>query len=376
MKLYVGYEDLQKGMQAVEKAVSTRSTLPIISNILIEAEKGGKLKLSGNDLEIGVEVNLSATIERSGAILAPAKTLSGIISKLPREKVFIEVDDSNNIKIECNRSKFNIRGITAIDFPRVTRLSNAKNIKLNKNILGEMIKRTLFSVSTDESKQVLNGILFDINKEDLCLVATDGYRLALKRSNIGRANSSKVSIIVPNKALSELVRMIKEGDEDEVELGICNDQISFDLGDIYIISRLIQGKFPDYNLVIPKESKTSIEILRKDFLEATERSAVIASMSANIIKLEVSDGKLLITASSSEVGSVSELLDVSISGKSRTKISFNVRLILDVLRNMEDDYIEMSLGEDELSAGVIKAKGKMDYTYVLMPIRTVETVKV
>ena len=376
MKLNLDYEKLLKGIQIVEKAVSTKSTLPIISNILIEAKKGGKLNLSGNDLEIGIEVNLNATVEKSGIVLAPAKTFSAAISKLPKDKVFIEVDDSNNIKVECGRSKFNIRGIAANDFPKVSRLNNAKKIKLRKNVLGEMIKRTLFSVSTDESKQILNGILFDIHKEDLCMVATDGYRLAIKKSSIDHVSKEKVSIIVPGKVLNELSKIIKEGDESEIELGVCSDQISFDLGDVYIVSRLIQGKFPDYNLVVPKESKTNVEILRKDFLEATERSSVIASTSANIIKLEVSNGKLLITANSSEVGNVSELLDVNVSGKSKTKIAFNVRLILDVLRNIEDDYIEINLGEDELSAGVIKAKDKMDFTYVLMPIRTVEAVKV
>lgn len=375
MKFIINHDVLLKGIQVVEKAVSSKSTIPIVSNILIEAKKNGKVTLSGNDLEVGIEVKLSAKVEDSGSVLAPAKTFTNIINKLPNDNVVVEVDGSNNIKIECARSKFNIRGLSSNDFPKISKLENSKKIRIKRNVLSEMIKQTIFSVSMDESKQILNGILFDINKNELSLIATDGYRLAYRKNTIENIDG-KNSMVVPTKVLSELIKIIKDGDENNIELGICSDQISFDIEDIYIVSRLVQGKFPDYRLVIPKDWKAKVDVLRKDLLEATERSQVIASTSANIIKIEISKDKMLITANSSEVGNVSELIDVSVSGKSEIRISFNVRLILDVLRSIDDESVELCLGEDELSAGIIRPKDKAEYTYVLMPIRTVETVKV
>ncbi|MDR1998246.1 MAG: DNA polymerase III subunit beta [Candidatus Margulisbacteria bacterium] len=364
--------DLHDAIQIVEKAVSLRSTLPIIGNILLEAGSGG-LKLSSNDLEIGIELLLDAEVTQEGAVLAPAKTLSSIIAKLSDGEVSFQVDSGNNILINAGRSKFNIHGLATDDFPALHKLTGGEKINIEADVLREMIRQTIIAVSLDEAKQFLNGILVEKEKQELRFVATDGFRLAKKVAVLSEANSAVLSIIIPSRALQEISRILQQEDyQGVVEIVVTREQISFKFKRLYFLSRLIQGQFPDYRQVIPKEQKTRIILARQDLLEAADRASIIASASANIIKLEMVEQKLLITASTSSIGNVSELVDIQKEGENMQPIAFNVRLILDVIKNIAEDSVVLTLN-GSLSPGVIAPKDSKDFTYVVMPIRTPES---
>jgi DNA polymerase-3 subunit beta len=361
--------DLNSALQIVEKAVSVRSTLPVVGNILLEATAVG-LKLSSNDLEIGIELLLDANIVTEGAVLAPAKTLSSIVSKLSEGEVTFKVDENNSILITSKQSKFNIHGLPVDDFPALHRLSKGETLKIEADTLRKMISQVIIAVSLDEAKQFLNGILIEKDKNELRFVATDGFRLARKISALHEDSASGLSIIVPSRALNEINRILQQEDyQGLVELVVTREQVSFQFKSIYFVSRLIQGQFPDYNHVIPADQKTRITISRKDLQEAAERASIIASSSANIIRLEMVDQRLLITANTSSIGNVSELVDIQKEGEDMQPIAFNVRLILDAIKNIPEDSIVITLN-GATSPGVITPRGDKDFTYVVMPIRT------
>lgn len=368
-------EDLTKAVQIVEKAVGTKSSLPIIGNILIETHENG-LKLASNNLEIGIEVIIPATVIQEGKILAPSKTLGSIVAKLPDTTINFEVFENQIIKIKCGQSKFNIHGLPADEFILVNHLSSDDGLSMSASTLKDMIKQVSFSVSGDESKQVLNGVYFQFGYDTdgldkFRMVATDGYRLALKTGLLDKGVNKPLSFIVPTKALSEIASIIQSGDDDVIQISYAADQVSFTYKNNYVVSRLIQGQFPDFNQVIPKASKTKIKINKRQFLDASERCAIIASSSANIVKLEISDAKLLMTAKTPDVGDFSELVDIEIEGENSTHISFNIRLLIDVLKTLTDDMITLNVS-GTLSPGLIKPVENENYLYVIMPIRTTD----
>ena len=370
-------KELQSGVNTVEKIVATRSTLPIIGNILFEAVKSG-LKLSANNLEIGMELNIAAKVEKEGAVLLPAKTLSGLVAKLPEAVVSVKLGENGTVRISYNQSHFTLNSLPPDEFPTLPKVKEGKTISVDPEIFAEMIKQTIFAVSTSEDKYVLTGVLLEIGKSsqagdtsNIRLVATDGYRLAKSGKKIEVKGDQSVSVIIPSKALVELAKMLENNDKEILKVTVANDQISFKLGDYYLVSRLIQGQFPDYKQVIPKKSATRVILNNKDFLKAAERAAVIAAGSANVTSFEVKGGKMNITANTPDVGSVSELLSVEVKGSEKARASFNVRLITDVLGVIASEKVVLELGEG-LSPGVIKPEDNEDYLYIVMPIRTQE----
>ncbi len=371
MEFNCSKEELVRGIHIVEKAVAVRNTLPIIGNILLESTSKG-IKLAANDLEIGIEAIVDSQVLKDGAILAPAKTFSGIIQRLPEGEVKIKIDEGNTIKISCAQSKFTIHGLPTDEFPMLPKIKDGHEFEVPALLLRDIIKQTIIAVSMDESKHVLNGVLLDINDKELICVSTDGYRLAQRKATLEHKVNFKGSVIIPTKVLTELLRVLQqESYTDAVRVSFSKEQISFSFKDIYFVSRLIQGQFPDYKQVIPKKTEVQMTIPRTALQEAAERSSIIASTSANIIRLETMDNKLHITANTPDVGNVSELLDVIIKGAEKNKVAFNVRLLLDVLRNIEDEDIILEL-TGTLSPGIVRSPSTSDYLYIIMPIRTAE----
>lgn len=372
MKFKCVKDDLYKAIQIVEKAVAIRSTLPIIGNILIETTEKG-LKLASNDLEMGIELVIDANIAQEGAILAPAKTLSSIVSKLPAGEVSFDVENNNNIKISCGRSKFSILGLSTEEFPMLNKLDSGVILNIEANLLKEMIKQTIIAVSLDESKHILNGVLVEVSKNEIKFVATDGFRLAQRQSVLKDINTSSdsIAVIIPTKALQEVSRIIQQDElKEDIRIVISKEQAAFEFKTVYLITRLIQGQFPDYKQVIPKDDKAKIIISRKELLDAAERASIIASSNANIIKLEPKDDQLMISANTANIGNVQEIVDVEKTGILDFTVAFNVRLMMDVLKNIDEDNIVLILNSPS-APGVIMPKENKDYTYVLMPIRTV-----
>jgi DNA polymerase-3 subunit beta len=376
MEITCQKDDLQNGVSIVERIVSTRSTLPIIGNILFETTKNN-LKLSANNLEMGIELSLPAKVTKEGNVLIPAKTLGGIVSKLPEGEIGFKLKEKGVISISYKKSHFNIHGLPADEFPQLPKVKEVKSFKIEAKILAEMIKQTVFATSSSEEKYVLNGVLIETGKgshesSNLRLIATDGYRLA-KRGEKIKGLEVVASAIVPARALAELLRILQGGVEGEINVVIGTEQIAFRHNEIYLVSRLIQGQFPDYRQVVPKSLDLEIIVDTQALLSATERASVIASQSANIVKLEVKGGQLQISAQAPDVGSVEEVLEIEGKGKEKSQAAFNVRLITDALRVIENDKVAIQLGEN-LSPGMIKPKEGPDFTYIVMPIRTKEIV--
>lgn len=369
-------ENLYRAIQIVEKAVSFKSTLPIIGNILLETTKEG-LKLYSNDLEIGIEVTISAKITSAGLILIPAKTLSNIVSKLPEEEILFNVNERAKLEIICGSSRFNLNTLSPDEFPPLPVVKKEKTLQISAELFKEIIEEVILATSSDESKHVLNGVLLELEGKELVLAATDGYRLAKYGAKLKTPSPGKINIIIPSKALNQLIFVInqtqktQEAADNLVDVAISVDQISFKYGNVYFVSRLIQGQFPNYKQVIPKEFKTELVCHRKALLDAFERAAIIASASANIVKLKMTDSKLYITATTPDLGTSTEWVEVRTKGEAKVQVAFNVKLILDVLKTLDDQEIIFGL-TGALSPGLIKPLKEKDYFYIIMPIRTVE----
>jgi len=370
--------DLYQGVQSVEKIVGSRSTLPIIGNILVEAMKGG-VKLSANNLEIGMEVIIKARVETEGSVLLPAKTFSGLVAKLPETNVSLKESEKGTVRISYKQSSFNINSLKPDEFPLLPKIKDPKVIEIDSDVFAEMIKQTIFAVSMSEDRYVLNGVLMEFGKSGLSsdqsnvrLVSTDGYRLAKRGDKIAGALPEQTSVIVPAKALLELLRAIQSQPKGELKIELGGEQIAFRYKNYLIVSRLIQGQFPDYKKVIPKGSESRVTVDKEALLESAERAAVIAASSANIVRLEVKGDKMYLLASAPEVGSVSEVIEADVKGSDKTQIAFNVRLIVDALKVISSDKVIIELS-GPLSAGIIRPAGGENYTYIVMPIRTAET---
>ena len=364
-----------QAVQIIERGVSQRSTLPVLGNILLEVGADSKLTLSSNSLDLGMQMEIPVKTMKPGKILAPAKMISGIAAKLPEGELSLEVNPNQHIRIEVGSSKFLVHGLAASDFPELMYPKQAAHMEFPSETLSSVIKQTIFAVSADESKPFLNGILFDISGSELRLVSTDGYRLALRSEAF--TSSAPLKAIIPTRTLNELLKLVASfTSEETVLMELSGDLVLFKVANVLLISRLIQGQFPDYRLVIPSQSDTKITLSRKLFLDAAERCAIVASSSSNILNVELSGQQLLLSASSPEIGDANEIVAVEAAGSTKQRVAFNAKLLLDVLRNVPDGDVQLELSK-KLSPGVLRPKGyEKNYLYIIMPIKTTEAVEV
>ncbi|MFA6431143.1 MAG: DNA polymerase III subunit beta [Candidatus Margulisiibacteriota bacterium] len=371
-------KELQNGVSTVEKIVATKSTLPIISNILFEINKN-EIRLSANNLEIGMQLSIGAKVDKEGSFLLPAKMLSGIVSRLPDGEVKFKVGENGKVRITYGGSHFNLHSLPADEFPSLAKVKEGKSVGVDPKELLSMIKQTIFSVSNNEEKFVLTGLLFEFGKapsagetSTIRVVATDGYRLA-KRGGKLTSGEATQNVIVPARALQELSKILESEEGKEVKINFSNEQISFKFGDAFLVSRIIQGQFPDYKQVIPKKNSVKVILNTKEFLKACERAGVIASGSANVTSFELKENKLHIIANTPDVGSIEEIIGAETKGTGKVKVSFNVRLIIDALTVIDSEKVVVEMSEG-LNPGVIKPDGENDYLYIIMPIRTQEVI--
>ena len=377
MEFVCDKRDLQSGVSLVERIVATRSTLPIIGNILFGVEKNG-LRLSANNLEVGIEMGVKVQTTKEGAVLLPAKTLSGLVSRLPETSIRFKLGENGMVRLSYDQSHFNIHSLPPDEFPVLAKVKEGKSFTVDPATFISMVKQTIFAVSSSEEKYVLTGVLMELGKSgiggdnsNLRMVSTDGYRLAMRGEKIDAASPSEIKAIVPARALLELARILEGKSTGKLKVNVSNEQISFTYADIYLVSRLIQGQFPDYKQVIPKKAAIRASIKTDELLQASERAAVVASGSANITRFEIKGGKLILSASTPDVGSIDEVLSVETKGGDKAQASFNVRLITDVLKAIDTDKVTIEMAEG-LSPGVIRPEGETGYLYIVMPIRTQE----
>jgi len=361
MKIVAEKEVLLNGIQVVQNVITPKAILPMLSNILIETQPEG-IKLTATDLDIGISCVIPVSILETGAITIPAKRFNDIVRELPGNRLTINTKKNNIILIETESCQFKVIGVPNEEFPKLPEFQNREAIKLEQMTLKEMLNLTSFAVSFDETRYILNGILFKIDKDNLGLVATDGKRLAIIERRLKENINKDVCIIVPIKTIQELNRNLK--DEGDLSLILGNNQILFDLGNIVIISRLIEGEFPDYRQVIPPVSENKIGVNREQFLLGIKRASLLSTPDYQAVKLELFKDKLVVSKSTPDIGESREEIPVDYTGKEMA-IGFNPNYLIDVLKNLSNDRIEFELADSE-KPGVIRMDG---YIYIVLPMR-------
>ena len=366
MKITIAKDQIIAGLQAVQNVVSTRTTLPILSNVLIKADKG-RVEFTATDLDVTVSCSVEAKVEKSGSTTVPVKKLFGIVRELNGE-IEIETDEKNVTSIRSGGSFFKIHGLAADEFPPLPKFKDDKKVALPQETVRAMLKKTSFAVSTDESRYVLNGIYISLKEGKMTLVATDGRRLALVDEEVELAENTTGEFIVPAKAINELNRLLQSTGEVELKFG--ENQASFSLKDdkgfsVLLITKLIEGNYPNYRQVIPGEAKERIPLNREELLAALRRAEIMTSEKANSVKMTFGKNSLAITANSPEVGEARESLAVNYKGKEMA-IAFNPRYLIDPLAALSEDEVFIEL-IGELSPGVLKINGP--FLYVVMPMR-------
>jgi DNA polymerase-3 subunit beta len=366
MNLTITKEQIIAGLQAVQNVVSTRTTLPILSNVLMRAE-GTHLEFTATDLDVTVACKVEAKVAKPGATTLPVKKLFGIVRELNGE-IEIEVDDKNVASVRSGSSFFKINGLAADEFPPLPKFKDDKKVSLPQENIRAMIKKTSFAVSTDESRYVLNGLFVSLKEGKMTVVATDGRRLALVDEEVDISEKSSGEFIVPAKAVTELNRLLQTTGDVELKFG--ENQASFALKDekgfsVLLITKLIEGNYPNYRQVIPGEAKERIALGREELVQALRRAEIMTSEKANSVRLTFGRNVLTITANSPEVGEARETIAINYKGK-ELAIAFNPRYLIDPLTALAEDEVFIEL-IDELSPGVLKINGP--FLYVVMPMR-------
>ena len=362
MKFVATKEALLEGLQRIQNVVSTRSTLPILSNVLIETIETGLL-LTTTDMDLSIRCTVPAMVEKTGATTLPARRLLSIIRELPSSDITMETDAKNVSSISCGASFFKIYGLGREEFPEFPRLDNAKEFNLKQADIKDGLRKTSYAISLDETRYVLNGILFSFKDNKLTLVATDGRRLALYETEIEFPQSLEGEVIVPTKAIAELQRLLSEGGEMRVLIG--DSLISFELNGSLLVSKRVEGNYPNYRQVIPGEARERITLERATFFHSVQRVALLSTDKTSSVRLTFSKNNIEIAANTPEVGEARESIAVAYRGE-EFSIAFNPQFLMDPLRNLPEDEIYLDL-IDELSPGVIKLK--TPFLYVLMPMR-------
>ena len=362
MKIAVTKEALLEGLQRIQNVVSTRPTLPILTNALLEADETG-LTLTTTDLNVGIRCRVEARVEKAGAITIPARKLVSIIRELMNSEIIIEVDSKNAASIRCGSSFFKIFGLPKEEYPAFPHFEEASSLTMKQAELKDGLRKTSYAISSDEARYVLNGILFSLTENKLTLVATDGRRLALFESELEFPKSNERDFILPTKAVTELQRLL--GDEGDVIVSSSSNLVSFQLNGSQLVSKLVEGNYPNYRQVIPGEAKERIPLEREALLNCVRRVALLSSDKTSSLRLSFTKNNLDITATTPEVGEAKESMSVNYRGRD-IAIAFNPEFLMDPLRNLPNDEIYLEL-IDEMSPGVLKIQ--TPFLYVIMPMR-------
>ncbi|MBE0574679.1 MAG: DNA polymerase III subunit beta [Desulfuromonadales bacterium] len=369
MNFTIEKEVFLKGLSRVQGIVEKRNTIPVLSNVLLEAVDG-ELQLTATDLEVGMQSSYPANIRKPGKVTVSAKKLYEIIKELPDNEVIFNSKDNCWIEIECGKAQFNIVGLSADEFPNFPKPNKGNFVFIASNLCKEMIEKTLFAVSQDESKYNLNGIFCQVQKDthQLRLVATDGHRLSMIDKRIDAVESTELSrgVILPRKGIHELKKLAEEG-EGDLSLGFMDNNAVVSKNKTVIIMRLVDGEFPDYSRVIPKTNEQKATIAVYPFLHALRRMIILSSEKSRGVKMNFKNNLLEVSSSNPELGDAREELDIEYQGP-ELSIGFNARYLLDILQVQDQDNICMIL-KDNLSPGLIQPVDEDGYLAVIMPMR-------
>lgn len=365
MKISCLQENLSKGLGLVSRLVATRGTLEILSHILISTDKG-RIKLSATNLEIGVNYKVGGKVDEEGSITIPARLFSELVSQLPSGKLNLETEESN-IFLKSGDFESHIKGLSADEFPLIPKIKESKNFTISARDLREIIGLVGFAAAIDETRPVLSGIYLNLTKDNLTLAATDSYRLAEKTVKVKNDQNKNIEVIIPAKSLIELSRLLGDN-EGDVAVYLDNNQVMFETEDFEFISRLVEGKFPDYKNIIPAGYETKAAMVGSEFGKIIKVAALFSGEAVGSVTLEIkSKGKVEAKSSSSQVGDSSAACEAEVEGKD-TEIVFNSRYILDVLNSVGSNKISLEVSGG-LNAGVIHKDDDKNFVYVIMPLR-------
>lgn len=366
MKLSVTQENLNKALGYAIRIVSSRNSLPILGNVLL-ATDASRLKISATNLEMAISCTIGCKAEVDGAISVPARLLTDVVSSMPNDKLAL-ISSGDNLMIKTTNFDSQINGINADEFPAIPEVKATQSISISAGKLIERLNLVVFAASPDESRPVLAGVVFIIEGDKLTLVATDSYRLAETQLAVKKSKDAKV--IVPARTINELIRVI--GDyEGDIELKFSSTEAVFEVGDISIVSRLIDGKFPDYKQIIPSQSKTEVVAQRADLLNIVKVASIFARENANTIKMKFDANSISIASSATSVGENSSSIDVQING-APGEISLNARYLIDVLSAIKSEQVLIGIN-DKLDPCRIRPQQKneaIEYTHIIMPLRS------
>src|SRR6266567_7657460 len=369
MELVVRKNDLLRELQLFQGIVERKNTIPILANVLMEA-KGEEVRFLATDLEVALRSQCQAAVAKGGSLTLPAKKFYEIVKSLPETDIRI-AEDKGGVKIAADRFDSRMQTLPREDFPTLPEAGTAVTAMLPRSAVKEMVAKTQFAITGEDTRFFLNGALFVLRPDEMSLVATDGHRLALvtvTRDGKAKKDAEENKAILPKKTLGELGRLLAEGDDDiRYERG--ENHLFFDVGGRLLISRMIDGQFPAYERVIPKGNDKHIEFERDRLTNAVKRVALLSNERSRAVKVQIDKGKVDVTSSSPELGEAHETLPVDYTGSSM-QICFNAQYVLDFLSAVTSDVVSLEL-KDEVSQAVMKPVGAegYDYTYVIMPMR-------
>jgi len=373
MKFTIAKNDLQRGLARIQSIVEKRNTMPILANVLINAagSKGkGSLELCATDLEVGIRSGHGCDVAEKGSVTTSAKKLYEIIREIPDEPVHVEVATNAYLTIRCARAEFTLAGTMADEYPTLPAFGSGEMATVQASVLRDMIDRTMYAASIDETRYNLNGVYLEHQSETgkLRMVATDGHRLAF----VDRTLSVDLSglsngVIIPRKGLAELKRLVDEDDADEIELGFEGNSGLARKGSVTLVMRLIEGEFPNYRQVIPTDTSHQLTINRESLVHALRRVSLLSAERSHAVKLDLSQGCLALSSNNPDLGEAREELDVDYAGDALS-VAFNARYLTDALGAAGSKEIQLAF-RDSLSPAQVKPTDDDDSLAVVMPMR-------
>lgn len=364
MKLICKQSDLANALNIVQKAISTKTTLPILTGILLEA-KNGSLKLTGNDLSIGIEKSIEAEIIEEGTTVVSSRIFGDFVRKLPNANVEVSMTDKK-LTIECMKSHIDLVTYDAIEYPELPQITESNAFTISKMLIKNMIRQTIFATSQDETRPILTGSYIEIENNKISMVAIDGFRVAIKNAQINTSIQTKM--VVPAKTLNEINKILGSSEDNElIEIFVSDKNILFKVDDIKIVSRLLEGEYVKYSQMIPNEFKTRIEINTAELLHGIERVSLLSREGKNnSIKLSIKDNKMEIS-SIVEIGMANDEIQLKLEGNN-IDIGFNPKYLIDVLKVIDSEEIYMEFLAN-ISPCIIRPKTNDNYTYLVLPVR-------
>lgn len=364
MNILCNQKKLANAITNAQKAINNKTTIELLKGILITA-KNNKLTITGYDNEISIETSVESQINKEGTIVVNSRLMGDIIRKLPDTFVSIETDEDYNVFINCLNSRFKIKGLPADEFPKQEELSMDNMIKFNQAELKNMIRQTVFATAIEPINPTLAGELLDLNGDKVNLVALDGYRLAIRKSNLEESIDSDINAIIPGITLNHINSLLS--DEGNLFVGLDSKNIIFIIGDTKIVARLIDGNFTKYESLLPKEYITKIQVNTRNLQECIERAALLfTSAKNNLIKISITDGLMVIT-SNNENGNAYEEVSIKFEGEN-IDIAFNSKYLLEGIKNIDSEFINIEFG-GSVNPAIIKPVDGPEYIYLLLPVR-------